>query len=163
MSDDEADAKGAAEADAYAAEFAADDDDDYDAVFARLAANKAAPATATGKRPREEFVPAPWCLIVKLKFDSANKVKKLQSLIEPLAKYIREHEPTTLSYQLLISDKDPLVATVFERYADKEKAFLEIHRSSAEFKVFREALTALNPTIDGHSFYEDDGDGFMAR
>ena len=110
-----------------------------------------------------EKKPRCWSLVVKITMSDAAKVEELKRIFQPLAAYIAAHEPTTLAYSLLLSDKDPLVVTIFERYADKEKAFLEIHRSSAEFKVFREALTALNPTIDGHSFYEDDGDGFMAR
>ena len=159
MSDDEADAKGAAEADAYAAEFAGDSDYD-ESVFAKP--TLAPPAASTGKRPREEE-PTPWSLIVKLRFDSEQKVSKLKEIFETLATYIKASEPTTLAYELLLSDKDPLVATIFERYADKEKAYAEVHKSSSQFLTFRAALSALEPKIDGDSYYESSGAGFINR
>ena len=37
----------------------------------------------------------------------------------------------------------------------------KVHRESNEFKAFRPALDALEPEIDGHSYYEDLG--YMAR
>ena len=159
MSDDEADAVGAAEADAYAAEFA---DDDYVAVA------PAPIAATTGKRPREEEAAAApvkgaWCLIVKMKFDDAKKIETLKEIFSSLARYIKANEPTTLAYELMLSDKDPLVATIFERYADKEKAYLEIHRSSKPFERFRPKLAALAPEMDGHSYYEHGTAGFMQR
>ena len=55
------------------------------------------------------------------------------------------------------------MATVFERYADKEKAYAEVHKSSKEFLTFRAALTELAPEIDGHSYYDHLGSGFVAR
>lgn len=104
-----------------------------------------------------------WCLVVKLKMSEEAKVAELKRFFGPYAKWIAENEPTTLAYELLVSDKDPLVVTIFERYADKDKAFLEIHRSSDEFKAFRPKLAALEPAIDGHSYYEVEGGGFMVR
>ena len=160
MSDDEADAVGAAEADAYAAEFA---DDDYVAVAPAPIA-----AATSGKRSREEEAAAApvkgaWCLIVKMKFDDAKKIETLKEIFSSLARYIKANEPTTLAYELMLSDKDPLVATIFERYADKEKAYLEIHRSSKPFERFRPKLAALAPEMDGHSYYEHGTAGFMQR
>ena len=73
------------------------------------------------------------------------------------------NEPTTLAYELLISDKNPLLVTIFERYKDKDDAYLKIHKSSAEFLAFRPQLAELNPTIEGDSYYEDYGPGFMSR
>ena len=155
MSDDEADVAGAAEADAYAAEFA---DDDYVAP---------APVAATnGKRPREEDaapVKGAWCLVVKMTFDTPAKVETLKEVFSSFARYIKANEPTTLAYELFLSDKDPLVATIFERYTDKEKAYLEIHRSSKPFERFRPKLAALAPEMDGHSYYEQGVAGFMSR
>ena len=37
------------------------------------------------------------------------------SLFEPLAKYVRLHEPETLAYELSVSDKDPHRILIFER------------------------------------------------
>ncbi len=39
------------------------------------------------------------------------------SLFEPLAKYVVQHEPETLGYEVAISDKTPLKILIFERYA----------------------------------------------
>lgn len=44
---------------------------------------------------------------MKLTFDSEAKRQQLVDLIEPYAAFIKENEPTTLSYQVLLSDKDP--------------------------------------------------------
>ena len=104
-----------------------------------------------------------WCLIVKMKFDDAKKIETLKEIFSSLARYIKANEPTTLAYELMLSDKDPLVATIFERYADKEKAYLEIHRSSKPFERFRPKLAALAPEMDGHSYYEHGTAGFMQR
>lgn len=37
------------------------------------------------------------------------------SLFEPLAKYVVQHEPDTLAYDIAISDKNPLKVLIFER------------------------------------------------
>ena len=50
-----------------------------------------------------------------------------------------------------------------ERYADKETAYLSIHRGTDEFKAFRPQLAALEPVIDGHSYFEQEGSGFSER
>lgn len=149
MSDDEADEIGAAAADAYAAEF---DEDDYDNTGSSNKKQKTVYAKPAN--------PA-WCLIVQLKFSGMSKVMAFQKLFAPYAEYVREHEPSTLSYSLIASDKSPLTMTVVERYTDKETAYLKVHKGSEEFAKFRPALDALNPVVDGHSYYEDAG--FMAR
>ena len=154
MSDDEADEQGAALANAYAAEFE-EEDADYHA-----AAPKKKKLKTIGKL-NEEKQKACWCLVVKMKFKDYSKVIKLKDLFEEYAAWIQENEPTTLAYQLMTSDKDPLTVTLFERYADKEKAYAEVHRGSAEFQKFRPALAALEPEIDGHSYFE--ASGFMSR
>jgi quinol monooxygenase YgiN len=154
MSDDEADAAGAALANAYAAEF-----EEEDANYNATGPPKKKVKTA-GKLSEEKGTQA-WCLIVQLKFQDYSKIIKLKDLFEPYAAWIHANEPTTLAYQLMTSDKDPLTATIFERYADKDEAYLKIHKGSDEFKAFRPALAALQPEIDGHSYFE--GSGFMSR
>ena len=144
MSDDEAGGEDKKLEDAYAAELA-DEDDDYDGAVKRAKVEKPA-----------------WCLVVKLTFDSAEKVQKLKDLFEPYAKWIKENEPGTLSYSLIASDSDPLQVMIFERYADKLDSYLVKHKQSSEFAKWRPALAALNPVVDGHSYYESSG-GFIAR
>ena len=148
MSDDEADDVGAATANAYAAEF---DEDDYDeSVF-----------TKSGKRAKVEEKGA-WCLVVKMTFSSAEKVESFKGIFATYVKYIQEDEPTTLSYQALYSDKEPLVVTMFERYKDKSYGYTVAHRTTPEFRTFRAALEELGPVLDGHSSFER-VQGFMTR
>jgi len=146
MSDDEAEGDEKKMEDAYAAELA-DDDDDYDGSVKR---QKMAPTK-----------PA-WCLVVRLTFDNATKVQKLKDIFEPYALWIKENEPETLSYSLIISDKDPLQATIFERYKDRLESYLVKHKQSKMFSEFRPALAALDPIVDGHSYFEATG-GFLSR
>ena len=49
--------------------------------------------------------------------------------------------------------QNPLRVLIYERYVDKH-AYLEVHRTSAQFLQFRPALAALSPKIDGHSYFE---------
>ena len=98
---------------------------------------------------------------MKLKFKDMSKIMKLKDLFGPYAAWIKKNEPTTLSYSLYFSDQDPLTATIFERYTDRDTAYAKVHKESAKFKEFRPALEALGPEIDGHSYYEDLG--FMSR
>ena len=104
---------------------------------------------------------AGWCLFVKLKFKDMGRIMKLKDLFGPYAAWLKKHEPTTLSYALDFSDSDPLTAFIVERYTDRDTAYLKVHKGSDKFKEFRSALDALEPEIDGHSYYEDLG--FMAR
>ena len=105
-------------------------------------------------------------LLVAMTFqDAATKAEFLQD-IQPLMDYVRDHEPTTLGYEVLLSDKDNLKALILERYTDKKNAYLSIHKSSAPFLTFRPKLQALmdagRVTISGES-YEDAGVGFVGR
>ena len=42
---------------------------------------------------------------------------------------------------------------VFEKYADKDHAYLDVHKSSAPFLAFRPQLAALEPEITGESYF----------
>ena len=112
MSDDEAQGDQKTDEDAYAAELA-DEDDDYDGTVAKKAKVAAKPA---------------WCLVVTLTFDEVEKVKKLKELFDPYAEWIKANEPGTLSYSLILSDKNPLQVTVFERYGDRLEHYLVKHK-----------------------------------
>ena len=109
---------------------------------------------------------APFSLLVTLNFQDDESLQVFLKAIEPLANYIREHEPDTLAYEVLLSDKDPLQALLLERYSDKENAFLKVHRSSQQFLDFRPKLAELEKagkvTISGHS-YLDSQIGFADR
>eukprot|EP00545_Synedropsis_sp_CCMP1620_P013054 CAMPEP_0119014674 /NCGR_PEP_ID=MMETSP1176-20130426/10186_1 /TAXON_ID=265551 /ORGANISM="Synedropsis recta cf, Strain CCMP1620" /LENGTH=166 /DNA_ID=CAMNT_0006967893 /DNA_START=25 /DNA_END=525 /DNA_ORIENTATION=+ len=101
---------------------------------------------------------APFSLLVTLLFsDSQYKNQFLQDFA-PLATYVRDNEPTTIAYETLQSDSDPLKILILERYRDKEKAYLQIHKSSRQFLDFRPKLMRLQEsghvTIDGNSYVD---------
>jgi quinol monooxygenase YgiN len=105
-------------------------------------------------------------LVVTLKFTAEEHKQTFLREFAPLAAYIKDNEQDTIAYEVLLSDQDPLQAVIFERYRDKETAFLKVHRSSAPFLEFRPKLKALQEaghvTIEGHS-YIDSRVGFGDR
>ena len=110
--------------------------------------------------------PPPFSLLVTLTFQDKESLQIFLNAFEPLANHVREHEPDTLAYEALLSDKDPLQVLVLERYRDKEIAYLKVHRSSEAFLNFRPKLAeqekAGKVTISGHS-YVDSQIGFGDR
>jgi quinol monooxygenase YgiN len=149
MSDDEAQGEDKKLEDMYAAEIN-DEDDDYDLD-----------AKERRKKQKTEVKPA-WTLIVTLTFDSEEKVEACKKLVGDYSKWIKENEPRTLSYQMMCSDSQPMQVCILERYEDKSYAYSVAHKTSPEFFKFRPALAALEPKIDGHSYFES-VDGFIAR
>ena len=105
----------------------------------------------------------PFWLVVNMKFENEEKAKIFENEFAKLASYVKSNEAdTTLSYQLAKSDKGPFTYLVFERYTDKEKAYLNVHRSSMEFKSFKSKLLELEPIINGESYIQMDDDfGFL--
>ena len=101
-------------------------------------------------------------LIVSVTLRSAEQMAQLERTFQPLASYIVANEPTTLSYELLKSDRDPNRAAIIERYADKENAYKRVHRTSAAFRAFRPVLQEMGAQLDGHSYVQT-GLGFMSR
>ena len=49
-----------------------------------------------------------WSLMVKLKFSEEQYLRHFEHLWKPMADHVKEHEPNTVSYELIHSDKDPL-------------------------------------------------------
>lgn len=97
-------------------------------------------------------------LLVTLKFSQLEYKEQFLKDIAPVAQHCRDHEPDTLSYEVLLSDKDELMVMVLERYRDKEKAFLVVHRNSAPFQEFRPKLKAMQNDgkvkVSGESFLD---------
>jgi quinol monooxygenase YgiN len=100
----------------------------------------------------------PFSLLVTLQFTTDQAKAQFLQDIAPLVQYIHIHEPTTLLYEVLLSDKDPLQVLVLERYQDKAEAFEKIHRSSTEFLAFRPKLQQMQQdglvTVSGHSYID---------
>lgn len=54
-------------------------------------------------------------LAIQVKFESEADRDIFIDLFRPLAKYVAEHEPQTLSYELAIADTDPTLVLIHER------------------------------------------------
>jgi quinol monooxygenase YgiN len=78
-----------------------------------------------------------WLLAVTLRFKTLEDKIEFREIFAPLATYVEKSEPTTLSYMLSESDKDPKQLFILERYTTKS-AYLDVHKVSKEFKGFRE-------------------------
>ncbi|KAL7468568.1 hypothetical protein ACHAXS_008800 [Conticribra weissflogii] len=102
-------------------------------------------------------------LLVNLKFSELSHRDTFLQLIKPVCQDVIESEGpngsgTTLSYQVAISDKNPLMVVVMERYSDKDNGYLTVHKSGKEFLKFRKELQGLQERgdveISGESFIE---------
>lgn len=107
----------------------------------------------------------PFSLMVQLTFTELQYQQQFLKDITPLCQYIQEHESTTtIAYEILLSDQDPLRVLIVERYLDKENAFLQIHKTSSAFLEFRTKLQTMQKnqyvTVDGSSYY-DSGIGYI--
>ena len=100
-------------------------------------------------------------LVVNITFQTEENAILFEKEFAKLALFVESNEPETLSYKLAKSDKRPFSYIVFERYSDKEKAYLTIHKSSEEFKSFKSKLLELEPTINGESYSQVDPFGFI--
>lgn len=80
-------------------------------------------------------------------------MQTFEKAFTPLAAYVTEKEPHTVSYAYARSDKDPKKIMIYERYRDKE-AYLDIHKHSEPFLKFRPQLQELDATIEGESYLE---------
>lgn len=98
---------------------------------------------------------------VVVTFPNISERERFVSSWTPLAKYVKEQEIGTLSYELLYSERDPLRILINERYETKEY-YLKVHKSSAEFLTFRKKFDQIlknGAVVDGHS-YNESGIGF---
>jgi quinol monooxygenase YgiN len=102
-------------------------------------------------------------LLVNLQFTSLEHRTTFLKLIEPLCEDVRANElskGTTLSYKVAISDKDPLMVIVLERYSDRENGYLSVHKEGKAFLSFRDELKGMQDrnevTIKGESYLETD-------
>jgi quinol monooxygenase YgiN len=123
----------------------------FGALLRRGGNSGAAFAGANAKEPA-------FSLLVTLQFASDANRREFLELVEPLAAHVEKREPSTVSYAVLQSDRDPLKMLILERYRDKETAYLQTHRSSAPFRTFRPQLQAMQEagkvTVTGESFLD---------
>ena len=93
-----------------------------------------------------------WCLLVKLTFGSGIDADVFQALFCEYARWIQEHEPATLAWEVMRSKHILHHFLFFGRYEDKELAYATVHRGSSRFAAFRQKLGGMNPVVDGHSY-----------
>jgi quinol monooxygenase YgiN len=130
-----------------------------------MSASNVEDAVETTQKLERGNVAPPFSLLVTLTFAELSDREQFILDITPLCQYIRQYESnTTLSYEVLLSDSNPLQVLVLERYVDKELAYLKIHKSSTAFLKFRAQLQEMQQrgqvTIQGSSYY-DAGIGFV--
>ena len=105
-------------------------------------------------------------LLVTLTFDTDQSKQEFMALFAPLAEYVATHEPNTLAYQVLESDQNPLQILLLERYADKQRDYLDTHKSSTAFSDFRAKLAVMQETkqvvLSGQS-YVDGSVGYIKK
>ena len=106
-----------------------------------------------------------WSLNVKLTFEEESDLNQILEEWTKVAKYCAEHEDFLLHYEVGLSDSNPLVVYILERYKTKDE-YLSIHKKGSAFLNFRPKLAALQEngkvTIEGFS-YDELGYGFTGK
>jgi quinol monooxygenase YgiN len=112
---------------------------------------------SSARRSPEKSSPS-FTLLVALIFTDESYKQQFLRDFAPLAAYVHKHEPSTIAYEALQSDKNPLHVLILERYIDKEVAYLKVHRSSQPFLDFRPKLQKMQEeghvTIEGQSYFD---------
>ena len=97
-------------------------------------------------------------LFVSMVFNDEASEKVFLDAMTPYSAWVNANEPNTLVYAVMKSDKDggDLRYGVCERYAEKERDFLNTHRNSQQFVEFRSVLKSLQENgkviVDGESY-----------
>ncbi len=115
--------------------------------------------SATSSR---DTIPSAFYLGVAVIFPTVQEKESFKTLFRPMAQFVKDHEPGTLSYELLESDKEPERILILERYVNKDY-YLNVHRTSKEFLSFRaefQKMIEKGVKVDGHSYLEP-GIGFV--
>ena len=142
---------------------------------------KPSTATTVARQNRNQTTQRPlsgaFSLLVTLEFTKLEWKDQFLQEIVPVANYVHSNEPQTLCYQVLhpqltsMTQKPSLPTTtsrssrtlitattalVWERYQDKQEAYLTIHKSSRPFATFRTKLQEManqqRVQISGHSY-----------
>ena len=103
---------------------------------------------------------------VAVHFASAQDKTDFMEIFKPLARHVESYEKGTCGYKLAESDKEPLRVFIVERYIDKEKDFVQAHRSSPAFLEVRAKMAKMQQEkkitlVDGHSYIERSDLGFL--
>jgi quinol monooxygenase YgiN len=114
-------------------------------LVARVASSPALRVTAE----KEAFV-----LMVNIEFQDVAQKEEFMTLFQPMAQYVADYEPTTLSYECAESDKNEKQVVIIERYLNKQ-AYAGTHRESQVFLAYKQKLKEMDAAgkmhISGHS------------
>jgi quinol monooxygenase YgiN len=117
-------------------------------------------ATVPGIASHRNHKTKPFWLLVTLQFGASHHKDSFLRDFATVASHVRDHEPSTLLYEALQSDKDPLQVLILEMYTDKDTSYLQVHRNSRPFLEFRPKLLAMQEaghvTVSGHSYLNAD-------
>ena len=81
----------------------------------------------------------PWTAVVSVVVKKSEDIEKLLSLLSPLAQFVTENEPNTLTYAVFRSKSNSNEVLIFERYVTR--ADLEdVHEKSSQFQTFAAKL-----------------------
>jgi quinol monooxygenase YgiN len=105
------------------------------------------------KRSLRSCMRAGFVLCVRLRFSSDSDKEEFSRHFKQLARAVMENEPSTLSFQLMEADNDPLNLLLFERFLSKD-AYLSLHRGSNEFKRVKSCLQNIGCVLEGQSYIE---------
>jgi quinol monooxygenase YgiN len=92
---------------------------------------------------------------VTIKFKTLDAKEEFKRMLLPLAQYVAQYEPNTISYEMCEADNNPLQVYMLERYKTKQD-YLEIHRKAPIFLDFRAKLQAMSEQyeLSGQSYIE---------
>jgi quinol monooxygenase YgiN len=80
-----------------------------------------------------------------------------------MPQYCKAREPETLTYEAIVSEDDPNLLVIYERYTSPEALSIS-HNSSAQFKAFGKWLAESDLVLEKHkeTFWES-GVGYASR
>ena len=101
--------------------------------------------SSTDQAPKDTFV---W--LAEVTFKDEESRSQGYALVKPLAAYVKENEPKTLSYIFLQSIENPLKMAVWEQYTEKDALF-NIHHKSPQFAHFSTSMRENGYAVDKKS------------
>lgn len=94
-------------------------------------------------------------LLVDLEFADSESLDIFYQAFKPLSEYVLSKEKGTLTYEVLVSDKNPNKVLILEKYINKDY-YLNVHKTSEPFLTFRPILSKLTEEkkviVNGNSY-----------
>lgn len=115
------------------------------------------------RKKNKANIRAGFVLCVRLKFTSLDARDQFLHHFKLLSDAVAGNEPQTLSFQIMQADNDSLSLLLFERFLNKQDAYLTVHKCSDQFKRVKSFLNDLGPQcqMEGQSYIEIESHGFI--